>query len=173
MLCHGPMQFLPLSGNLALTSKFKYPAKIKVLMTAKICILAAIVTVAFLISGCAQNEPGLGSEPRLGSAISLKIGETAKIASDDITISLKDVKDSRCAEGAQCVWQGEASAHFAISIDGKKEQLELKLQAGNEGLSFKEVRGYVFRLKGVKPYPSLDRETEQSDYSAEMTVSKA
>jgi hypothetical protein len=47
--------------------------------------------------------------------VSLSIGEKVTFA-DGLNVQLKEINDSRCKPGVQCIWQGELSALLSVGI---------------------------------------------------------
>ncbi len=73
-----------------------------------------------------------------GKAITVKIGETINFSDGSIspfmgpTLSLKEINDSRCKPGVQCIWAGELSALFMFSESATSSKLdELRLGTVN------------------------------------------
>jgi len=85
---------------------------------------------------------------------------------NDIQIVLKEVTDSRCPTGAQCIQAGEAKAVFEITGQGKKESITLSSVGSNQVAS----HGYLFSIKDVKPLPNLSTEIKQPDYRVTLLI---
>ncbi len=65
--------------------------------------------------------------------------------SDGLSVVLKEINDSRCKEGLQCISMGEISAVFALSGSGFNPSKEIRLGTlNNKSIS---LGGYTFSLK--------------------------
>jgi hypothetical protein len=72
-------------------------------------------------SGTIPSEENTGES--FGRAVTLKAGQSVTFT-DGLKVYLKEINDSRCKSGVQCIWQGEISGTFEVSggkISGIKE----------------------------------------------------
>lgn len=67
--------------------------------------------------------------------------------SDGLTLTLKEINDSRCQPGTQCFWQGELATLFQVNINGSLSDLRLGT-VNNKKVSLK---GYGFSLVTATP----------------------
>lgn len=81
-----------------------------------------------------------------------------------VHLQLEEVQDSRCPEGVECIWEGEARVTILAWDEGEKMQHRFTLTLGNP----KESRGYTgnhtIHLLAVNPYPRADQPTAREDY---------
>jgi len=111
-------------------------------------ILAMASALIFAI-GCKKTIDG-----ERGMPFVLKVNQKAAIADNlnqrNLMVKFEEVvEDSRCPEGAMCIWAGQAIV--AVSING--EQLKLKVaDSDSVWVSWKEYR---VRCKALSPYPSV------------------
>ena len=107
----------------------------------------------------------------LGQEFDLRIGETASITAERYYVGFSSVtEDSRCPEGVDCIWAGNAVVRASISkVNGRQESVDL-----NTGLEPKEKLngGYRLRLVRLRPYPKKDETIGKKDYVATFVVSK-
>jgi hypothetical protein len=75
--------------------------------------------------------------PALGKAITLRIGEKA-IFSNGLTLVLKEISDSRCKAGVQCIWEGELSPVFLAN--------GAEVRLGTVRTKSVTVNGYTYTL---------------------------
>ncbi|MHB1312646.1 MAG: hypothetical protein ACYC3L_11580 [Gemmatimonadaceae bacterium] len=55
------------------------------------------------------------TEPKFGEAVAVKLGASVRIPNDTTTVRFSDVTaDSRCPQGAPCVWAGDAAVVFTV-----------------------------------------------------------
>ncbi len=78
------------------------------------------------------------------SYFSLFMGDEV-VFTDGLKIKLKEINDSRCKEGAMCVWQGELS--YLISVSGGKIKVPAELRLGTENFKTQNLDGYTFSLE--------------------------
>ncbi|WP_410654410.1 hypothetical protein [Amycolatopsis sp. lyj-112] len=70
----------------------------------------------------------------LGETVVLKAGETAEVASKDVSIRFaRLVSDSRCPEGMVCVWAGEAVISLTLAEPGRGERTTAELTSTGRG----------------------------------------
>jgi hypothetical protein len=80
------------------------------------------------------------------------------------------ISDSRCPINAICVWQGEATVQFSMTVNG--QQQTFKLSTADMLPQFRNdttVFGYHVRLVDVKPYPG---DPSQSPKTAEVSITQ-
>lgn len=103
----------------------------------------------------------------------LAFDQTAIIDSDSLSIKFSNVaEDSRCPEGYDCVWQGQAKIAIKIS-SGNNDLGEINLisLAGHDSLAHGNFDNYSIELLKVGP-PKRDRELKLSDYFIILVVSR-
>ncbi len=123
-----------------------------------------LILVLVLTLGCETSEQLI--EPQLDDEIQINIGGTVTLEKGDITITFKSIsEDSRCPEGATCIWEGNAKVLLEVS----KNEIAL-----NTSLNPKEetIGRYTVQLRDVLPYPKLKAETGSEPYRIKIVVSK-
>lgn len=101
---------------------------------------------------------------KLGEEFALKLGNHATLQGMDLTIVFRDViEDSRCPEGAVCVWEGNAKIVLGVN------QTAIAL---NTTLEPKQVSysAFVIRLLSLYPYPKFGQQIKKEDYVAALIV---
>lgn len=96
----------------------------------------------------------------------------------ELGITLARLDDSRCPEGVQCVWAGNASVTIQLTgTDGMSGRAELCIgdcpvhSNASETASIKlGSHNYLVKLKDVKPYPKTGEQKSQK--IAVLTISK-
>ncbi|RSN63222.1 hypothetical protein DMH01_11535 [Amycolatopsis sp. WAC 04182] len=79
------------------------------------------------------QQPAQGAV-ELGETVDLKAGETAEVASKDVSIRFaRLVSDSRCAAGMVCVWEGEAVIELALAEPGRGERTTAEVASTGRG----------------------------------------
>jgi hypothetical protein len=112
----------------------------------------------FLAVSCEKGEQGNDS---FFGDIDLKIGETTEIKSDEtacntqygLSLRVVNVNDSRCPEGANCDWEGNASVEFQLTTKKSVYSFTLDTHQGSAFKSDTIIEGVKYLLRNVLPYP--------------------
>ncbi|HTH50959.1 MAG TPA: hypothetical protein VL501_03440, partial [Pyrinomonadaceae bacterium] len=81
--------------------------------------------------------------------VSLRLGQQ-KVLTGRVTVNFVEiVEDSRCPEGTECIWAGNAKVKIAVS-HGKAKAQELELNSGMEPQTL-EAAGYRFKFVSLTP----------------------
>lgn len=105
-------------------------------------------------------------EYQLEQEIQIRLGESITLENRAMTIRFKSLAgDSRCPQGAVCVWQG--NAEVILEVSGKEISLNTDLEP-KEAV----VGQYNIRLQDVIPYPIMDEEHAPESYSITIVVSR-
>jgi hypothetical protein len=106
------------------------------------------VTTAGSPSGASPAAP---SDPDEGSGtIELQLDHPA--TRDGLEVTWTALADSRCPEGVNCAWSGEATIQLRARDGGDEREVTLKLGPGEGGDPVETARHRI-RLTGVTPYP--------------------
>jgi hypothetical protein len=133
-----------------------------------ILVLAALLVLPWLAACAAQpavNEVGLDE------SFTLSPGESASVRGEDLTVRFVGViNDSRCPEGAVCIWAGEVSCTLEITYGGKVNTKVLV----QPGQTEPPVTGFGdYRITyDVRPYPRVGETIEKADYRLSLTIGK-
>jgi hypothetical protein len=108
----------------------------------------------------------------LDNAIIISQGDCAGDAQSKIYICLDSVlNDSRCPQGVQCFWQGNAEARFKfVKSDDAPVFFNLNTYPGFTNDTI--VGGYKFTLKAITPYPGGIEILKPKFYKAEILIEK-
>ena len=108
---------------------------------------------------------------RSGQEFEIKIEQEAVIEGEDLAIKFDSVlEDSRCPEGAACVWSGNAKVRLKLSKQKKTpETLDLNTNMGQKSSSYSN---YEIKLVSLKPHPKTDTTLQQNEYKATLVVTK-
>jgi len=108
---------------------------------------------------------------RLGQEFELKINQEAVIEGEGLTVAFESVlEDSRCPEGVDCIWSGNAK----IRIKSSKQKhspapIELNTNVEPKGSSY---LGYEIKLVALKPRPKADKPVQSNEYKAALIITK-
>lgn len=119
-------------------------------------IFISIIFCLIFIS-CGDDEVLIGFE--FGSEHEFQLNTQNTSIDGSLRFKLSEMQDSRCPEGATCVWQGEAQFKVIVEIPAK-DTLELSTYDKATG----SLQNFNYELVRVNPYPSLGSEIKTEDY---------
>jgi hypothetical protein len=108
---------------------------------------------------------------RLGQEFDLKINQKAMIEGEGLAVVFESVlEDSRCPEGVDCIWSGNAK----IKVRSSKQKqtpatIELNTDVETKSSSY---LNYEIRLIALKPRPKADKAVQPDEYKATLIVTK-
>src|SRR5215207_9609664 len=79
--------------------------------------VAAILWPLFCLPGCSGSGAGAPASPA-SYTVTVSQDRPATIAQEQLTLSLVEVKDSRCPVGTQCIWAGHAAVTLGVGKTG-------------------------------------------------------
>ncbi|MCK9150965.1 hypothetical protein [Methanobacterium alcaliphilum] len=110
-------------------------------------------------------------ETKVNQNFSLKINQSAKIKSENVTITLLNVsEDSRCPQGGTCIGPGQVKVKLKFSKNGKIRKFTLISPASVKKLNQKKLGKYQIKLRSVKPYPQVDKTYKLEEYEVNMII---
>jgi hypothetical protein len=107
----------------------------------------------------------------LGQEFELKINQEAVIEGEALAVVFESVvEDSRCPEGVDCIWSGNAK----IRIRSSKQKhtpapIELNTDVGPKSSSYLD---YEIKLVALKPRPKADKPVQPNEYKAALIITK-
>lgn len=121
----------------------------------RITVLVSFFLVLFISAVSGQS----------GQEISVKVGETKTASKSGFKANFISVlEDSRCPEGANCIWAGQARIKVTIETkDGQSMNVELSTNGENQSV---QVATYLIHLVKLTPQPSAQKAPEEKEYSA-------
>jgi hypothetical protein len=100
----------------------------------------------------------------------VKINKQKKFARSKVTVKFVSlVEDSRCPEGTNCVWAGNAKIKIEVASGGRKETFEVNTTIGPKGAAFD---GYAINLIDLKPTPKANVKINRNSYTATFEVTR-
>jgi hypothetical protein len=131
----------------------------------------AVLLLAAAAAGCNQPEIVTALERRFH----LGVGRQAVFPQEQMELGfVRVVSDSRCPEGATCVWAGEAVVALSIGREGgSREAFEARLPASThpDSATVVDHGEYRLRLIGLEPRPKAGVTTDSTSYVLELRVS--
>ncbi len=132
-------------------------------------ILWILSAILVFLSGCAGHPAEINTA--LGKEIVLASGQGASIAGEDLKVRFIGViSDSRCPQGATCVWAGEASCLVEIS-DSDSKYRKVLTQPGLSGPYQTDFKEYKITFD-IEPYPEVGKEIKSEDYRLQLEINK-
>lgn len=128
--------------------------------------LAAILLFALAIvpSVVSANHSASVKEIQVG------IGQTKKAGKVKVKFA-EVIEDSRCPEGTQCIWAGNAKVKLVVNVNGgRAETIELNTGSGNTAAI---VNGYSIELVSLTPARKAGIPTGPRSYRARLQINLA
>jgi hypothetical protein len=124
-----------------------------------------IVLFLFILASCKkdQEDPPLG----LNQEFILKTGDIRSSKSDNLSIKVLKIGDSRCPIGVVCVWQGEATVNLEI-----KESTVFIVELSTVHHPVDTVNNFIFKLIDVLPYPIYEVEVPDSEKRVVLKIDR-
>ncbi|MCA1816634.1 MAG: hypothetical protein LC746_09560 [Acidobacteria bacterium] len=130
-----------------------------------------LILLASVAAAQKSSDPAKERDARVKDGFVVKVGEELRIEREGLKITFVSVKDdSRCPEGATCVWAGNARAHVSVR-DAKGDCAEFDL---NTNLTPKDYDfgAYKIALAELSPHPSVKHQPKPDEYVATLVVTK-
>lgn len=101
----------------------------------------------------------------------IQINKQKKFSRSNLTVRFVSLEeDSRCPEGTNCVWAGNAKIKVEISRNGRNKQtFEMNTNTGAKGASY---GGYAIELISLTPIPKENIRINRNSYIATFAVSR-
>jgi hypothetical protein len=133
-----------------------------------------LLLVCFAFTACQKSSVDKKQEDVIRYKETVQISDVPRA-----TLTFFEVEDSRCPEGVQCIWAGEASIDLAlegVSTEGKMTR-HVKMcfgtcsnfQADTLDQEFAGEK-YQFILKSVTPTPKADTQVNKLDYAISLSI---
>jgi hypothetical protein len=122
------------------------------------------------------KRAGATQAARVGREFSIRAGRAVTLAREGLRLRFVRVAaDSRCPEGVDCVWAGNAEVVIEVGTTNRRvsKTLRLNTNASPERPAEDKYRTYTVKLVGLKPYPHASRKIRQGEYTATLLVTQA
>ena len=131
----------------------------------------AILPFLFILTSALAPPAAPARDAALDSEFDIRVGQRVTIEGERLRVTFDRVaEDSRCPEGVQCVWAGNARVVLRLS----KARRRASTMSLNTGVDPKQARyrGYEVKLVKLDPYPKEGRRLRRRDYVATLVVSR-
>lgn len=132
--------------------------------------------------GCGSTQPNIMSSANAAEpvanktqSLTLKLGQSATATQFGLSIQLIAFKDSRCPEGARCIWAGHATASLKLIRAGAAAETII---IGTEAppamqLPYQVLSGDLqFTLTALEPAPSAKGSVPEASIQATVRIEK-
>lgn len=135
------------------------------LRTLTLCVAALMLCVALPVGGRGAGDEGAGQ------TVEVRVGREVSVGGRKLKIKFVAVReDSRCPEGVQCIWAGNARIDLKLSrAGGRAANMELNTMTAPREITY---ANYTIKLKNLAPYPSQSRPPKVREYVATLVVTK-
>jgi hypothetical protein len=129
----------------------------------------AILSLLLVFTAALAQASSDVKQVALNQEFEIKVGE--KVSVQGLKISFETVaEDSRCPQGVECVWAGNAKVILKVSKAGRRTA-RINLNTGLEP-KHKLYYGYDIKLVSLNPYPKKGEKIKGSDYVATLIVTR-
>jgi len=124
-----------------------------------------IILFLFILGACKEEQESapFGTNQEL----TLKTGDVRSSKSDNISVKVLNIGDSRCPTGVVCFWQGEATVNLEI-----KESTVYEVVLSTFHQPVDTVNNYIFKLIDVLPYPVHGVEVPEKDKKVVLKIDR-
>jgi hypothetical protein len=125
--------------------------------------------VAALLFACAQ--PAAARDGGAEKTVSVRAGQQVLVAAYKLKIMFVAVReDSRCPEGVQCIWAGNARLALKLSAAGAKTAtVEINTMTAPREIAY---ANYTIKLTGLAPRRVQGARPKAREYVATLVVSR-
>jgi hypothetical protein len=123
----------------------------------------------------AVRHVGTARAARVGREFKIKAGRTVTLKGEGLRLRFVRVAaDSRCPEGVECVWAGNAEVLIEVGAKNgrRKSVLRLNTNASPERPAEVKYGRYTVKLVELSPYPREGRRLAAGAYTVTLLVVK-
>ena len=131
------------------------------------CMKYLLVLFLFTAMGCEKNT--VDQTFTIGEESTFRLNQIDYSADGQYTLLIKEITDSRCPEGVQCIWAGEVSLKGEWTYNGTKYPIELHTVLKDRQI---EPEGFSIQIVDAKPYPKYGVESKPEDLVITLLVQK-
>ena len=134
-------------------------------------LLSAIkyLPVLFLFTAMSCEEIVLDKTFKIGKESTFRIDQLYTSSDGQYTLQIKEITDSRCPEGVQCVWQGEVTLKGEWTDNSKKSDFELHSVLKDVE---KQPEGFTIQILDARPYPVYGTDSKPEDLVVTLLIKK-
>ena len=116
-------------------------------------------------------DDAIEAKAQTSTPVSLAVKAQKTVTRDKLTVKFLAVtEDSRCPEGVDCVWAGNAKVQIKVTgRRGASKIFELNTNLPPRAVKFE---GYEIKLVKLAPYPQAGSKNDENAYTAEFSLTK-
>ena len=128
-----------------------------------------LALLSLLLLFTAAPQSGGGRSALLNREFKLKVGQEAVVRPGGLKVRFDGVvEDSRCPEGVNCIWAGNARITVRLRGAGGRPA-SVELNTGAEPRRHTHMQ-YEVELLDLSPYPKEGKATDRRSYVATLKV---
>lgn len=126
----------------------------------KLAIITLISTLFFAMTINAQAP----------ETVSIKAGQRKSASKGRLKIKFLSVEeDSRCPEGVQCIWAGNAKIKISVSGLYETKTFELNTNMAPQSVT---MDCWAIEIESLLPAKNAEKATDQKDYVAKLKITR-
>ena len=130
----------------------------------------ALGILALILFSC-DDESVAYNELKLNQSNAIHIFETKTSVSNELSITMDAIlSDSRCPEGAICIWEGNAMVRYMISRNNQCDTIILNTHGSDGFPSDTALHSLTFNLQDVTPYPHTNQSIPYNKYTSKLII---
>ena len=125
-------------------------------------------------NGATQPDQSKGALNKTAqNQVAVKYGQQITVAKEGLTLKFVTVlEDSRCPEGVQCVWEGNARIELTAAKAGN-DRSSFELNTNDRFPVEAQYLDYTITLTDLKPYPKAAEQIQMQDYKVALEIRKS
>jgi hypothetical protein len=131
----------------------------------------AVIAILLIFPVAYAKTPASNRQAIPGREFRIKINQAVSFDRGRLKIAFNGVpQDSRCPEGVNCVWSGNAEVALSLATaDGRRARITLNTHLNPREFDF---NGYRIKLISLTPAPRERQRLNPNRYRAVLTVTK-
>ncbi len=125
--------------------------------------------IFFLLTGMGCEDAIIEQGFTIGKEANFQVNQLYTSVDGHYTLKITEIRDSRCPEGVQCVWQGEVTVKGEWTENNNKSSFEIHSVVNDQT---KQPTGYTIKIVDAKPYPKYDSESKPEDLVVTLLIQK-
>lgn len=113
-----------------------------------------MLCLAVVCSAC--QKQALNDTLKIGELTELKVSVPALNNTNDLSLTVEKIDDSRCPVGVDCIWEGTATVSFKLVT--KQGVYNFNLDTNLKPMFVQDtlIEQFRYQLVDVKPYPNIN-----------------
>jgi hypothetical protein len=131
----------------------------------------ALIAILLIFPAAYAKAPASNMQAVPGREFRIRINQAVSFDRGRLKITFQGVpQDSRCPEGVNCVWSGNAELALSlVTADGRRARITLNTHLDPREFDF---HGYRIKLISLTPSPRERQKINRNRYRAVLAVTK-